>query len=135
MTHAVEGSFLIISTSFATLRPLVRGVKQQVASLPMVSRLATKPQSTGLARSGPRTDRSHVDVVEYALSTRQEKRGLHSTDSSGALVECSCPQDEDAAAVGRGGSGVCFDCGRDVPRQRTTRTAEPGITWMEMIKT
>lgn len=106
----------------------------------MVSRLATKAQSTGPARSGPRTNRSHVDVVEYALSARQEKRALHSAGSSGLLAECNCTPYEDsgaAAAAVDGGAGVCFDCGRAAPQRiaGAHREGAPRLTWVEMIKT
>lgn len=46
MTHAAEGSFLIISTSLATLRPLYRGIKQQVVDRSFQSNFTRRPHST-----------------------------------------------------------------------------------------
>lgn len=46
MTHAAEGSFLIISTSLATLRPLYRGIKQQVVDRSFQSNFTRRPVST-----------------------------------------------------------------------------------------
>lgn len=46
MTHAAEGSFLIISTSLATLRPLYRGIKQQVVDRSFQSSFTRRPLST-----------------------------------------------------------------------------------------
>ncbi|KAJ4385727.1 hypothetical protein N0V93_010157 [Gnomoniopsis smithogilvyi] len=46
MTHAAEGSFLIISTSLATLRPLYRGIKQQVVDRSLTSAFTRRPAST-----------------------------------------------------------------------------------------
>lgn len=139
MTHAVEGSFLIISTSFATLRPLVRGVKQQVASLPMVSRLATKRQSTGAARSGgARSNQSHVDVIDFVRNAREKgtNHELRSNGSYGALIECNCSQqDEDTVALDRRARTTCVECGREIGSGRdTARSTVSGLTWMEMMK-
>lgn len=105
-----------------------------------MSRLTTKPQSTDAAKSVPRTGQSHVDVVEFALSTRQEKRDLQSAGagSTRPLIEvCRCPRDVDGAITPAddGESGLCGTCGLHVSGGRTGLAAPGGLTWMEMIKT
>lgn len=128
MTHAAEGSFLIISTSLATLRPLVNGMKKHVTKS-IVSRDATRHQSSG-AKSAPRTNASHVDVMDYMpLSVQGYGSKIRETSESGttSVEECKCQRGDTIALDGK--LGVCVDCGG----QKSRRHKSTGITWVEML--
>ncbi|KAJ4406949.1 hypothetical protein N0V82_010015 [Gnomoniopsis sp. IMI 355080] len=107
-THAAEGSFLIISTSLATLRPLYRGIKQQVVDRSLNSNFTRRPASTikyhGSAIDSAqedcfdgkrkmyiglfdRLDRSPDDDSELDLALRLPSGGSSSSPSKDAVVE------------------------------------------------
>lgn len=69
MTHAAEGSFLIISTSLATLRPLYRGIKQQVVDRSLNSHLTRRPTST-VKYLGSTIDSAQEDCTDTKRRSR-----------------------------------------------------------------
>lgn len=108
MTHAAEGSFLIISTSLATLRPLYRGIKQQVVDRSLNSNFTRRPASTikyqgsvidpaqeeGIDKKGnmyiglsERLDRSADSDSELDLALRLASFGASSSPSEDGVVE------------------------------------------------
>lgn len=84
MTHAAEGSFLMISTSLATLRPLFRSMKRHVSTVHGNSNEPSKRRTIGNSRGFHSTNHSQVDCI---ITSRSNAEWVPLDDQSGKESE------------------------------------------------
>ncbi|POS69198.1 hypothetical protein DHEL01_v212408 [Diaporthe helianthi] len=71
MTHAAEGSFLMISTSLATLRPLFRSMKRHVSTVAGNSNEPSKRRTVGHSRAFHPCSHSQVNCIITSRSNAE----------------------------------------------------------------
>lgn len=133
MTHAAEGSTLLISTSLVTLRPLFRGIRQHVTEISMATGSSSRrrPFSTSARKSvammNGGTPRSQNEYL--ATCTRDDDAPL--TGEQSVCLGCAHRQGVEGIGGGWKSSGsfgdrsdVCEECERTIMVSKTVEIKE-----------
>lgn len=89
MSHAAEGSFLIISTSLATLRPLFRGIKRHVTDRTLHSKNTHYARhTTSIAKRQVTTTGQSLD--EHIDDKNQTLEHVALVDRSNQFADRNC---------------------------------------------
>lgn len=147
MSHAAEGSTLIISTSLVTLRPLFRGIRQHVTELSMATVAASSTRRRPFSTSARKSVGAPALVGSAYLATctrdddtpltggfaehqnqQQQQQQQNVCLGCGNITSTSL-RDRRSSDGGSGSGLVCHECEGVIMVQKTVEVSESTVKY------